>query len=40
MEHINTRGRQNPVIRKVRTCAFLGVILGLVRNVTSLLAMP
>jgi hypothetical protein len=37
MEHINTRGRQNPVIRKVRTCEFLGVILGLVRNVTSLI---
>jgi len=35
MEHINTRFGQNPVIRKIRACAFLGVIRSLVRNVTS-----
>jgi hypothetical protein len=35
MEHINARCGQNPVVRKFRACAFLGVILSLVRNVTS-----
>jgi hypothetical protein len=35
MEHINTQCGQNPGIREVRACAFLGVKLSLVRNVTS-----
>jgi hypothetical protein len=35
MEYINTRCGQNPVIRKIRACAFLGVKLSLVRNVAS-----
>ena len=35
MEHINTRCGQNSLILQVRPCAFLGVTLSLVRNVTS-----